>query len=820
LAEKHDIELEDTIGETRAKKVVNKEAREAIKNGFDPRDLVQEILETDRKSDTDVAILSKHLEATERRVKDIKSRLEKDGATMSKADFDDLMNERERAFKELADAAQASRKLQTISGRQLNAFKQMVTRDYSLGDLLSRKREANGDQELTEKQVKEVNDIFDELEKTRTALEERISRLEEDNAKLKAESKVKNTAVERLRRKSVSKEKLAEERKQIADDFSKKLKEMRTSGALNSAGKATLEFLSAAAPYVAKMVRNLAEEGIVELKDVVGRVKEELDLKDLSDREVTDLIGGVYDEKKPTKSELSERVSSLKQQAKLAAQIEDLENGIKRVKPESSAAAKKNEQVDNLRKRLAELNKGEEVPKEEKDLNRYKKSKQDQIDELNKKIASGDYSKPEPAKPVTLDPEALALRRKYDKLKHEFDLGVERDKLAQRTKTERLKDNILNIASLPRALKATLDFSAPGRQGLLLSIGHPEAAKVAMKEMFGQTFSEERYRNWLSDLKHTDLYDLMMNSDLYLSDKTNIQLLAREEMFTSNLAERIPVLGKAVAGAERAYTAYLNVIRSQVFTSEAGKLLERGYTFENNPEVFKGIAKVINVLSGRGDIPEFLGGKQPAILSNLLFSPRFMASRLQTLYLWADPRLPKEARILAAKDIGKTLGTAATILTMAALAGATVEKDPRSSDFLKMKFGNTRYDILGGLTPYVVFLSQELSGQKKPTSNKGMIYLNSKKFGSPTRASLAMNFMRGKMAPVPGMIYNLGEGKDLIGNEYHLWPNVPQEFVPLPFTDVYDAYKVGGWKNSLEVLLPAQFGIGVSSYDSNAKKKH
>jgi vacuolar-type H+-ATPase subunit I/STV1 len=160
------------------------------------------------------------------------------------------------------------------------------------------------------------------------------------------------------------------------------------------------------------MVRNLAEEGIVELKDVVGRVKEELDLKDLSDREVTNLIGGVYDEKKPTKSELSERVSSLKQQAKLAAQIEDLENGIKRVKPESSAAAKKNEQVEDLRKRLAELNKGEEVPKEVKDLNRYKKSKQDQIDELNKKIAAGDYSQTRTCQTRYVRPRSFSVTQK------------------------------------------------------------------------------------------------------------------------------------------------------------------------------------------------------------------------------------------------------------------------------------------------------------------------------------------------------------------------------------------------------------------------
>jgi hypothetical protein len=260
----------------------------------------------------------------------------------------------------------------------------------------------------------------------------------------------------------------------------------------------------------------------------------------LSDREVTDLIGGVYDEKKPTKSELSERVSSLKQQAKLAAQIEDLENGIKRVKPESSAAAKKNEQVEALRKRLAELNNGEEVPKEVKDLNRYKKSKQDQIDELNKKIAAGDFSKPEPAKPVTLDPEALALRRKYDRLKHEFDTQVEVDKLAQRTKMQKIAEGLVNIWTLPRAMKATVDLSAVFRQGMVLGTSHPKVALQAWKEMLASAKSEDSYKNWLYDIQHHPQYELMEKSGLYIARKDSPVLTAREEAFMSNIAEKVP----------------------------------------------------------------------------------------------------------------------------------------------------------------------------------------------------------------------------------------------------------------------------------------
>jgi len=200
-----------------------------------------------------------------------------------------------------------------------------------------------------------------------------------------------------------------------------------------------------------------------------------------------------------------------------------------------------------------------------------------------------------------------------------------------------------------------------------------------------------------------------------------------------------------------------------------------------------------------------------------------MAARIQTLYLWADPRLTKNARVLAAKDIGKTLGSAAVILSMAALAGYTVVTDPRSTNFLKIQDkqekGTTYYDIVGGLAQYVRFLAQQLSGQKIPINGKGVVTFGTKQARNTTRLTEAARFMRGKLSPLVGGAFNLMEGKDVVGQPYHLWPNVPQEFVPLPYTDVKEAYDVGGITNGLKALLPSQFGIGTSSYDPNKKTK-
>src|SRR5690606_8246831 len=42
-----------------------------------------------------------------------------------------------------------------------------------------------------------------------------------------------------------------------------------------------------------------------------------------------------------------------------------------------------------------------------------------------------------------------------------------------------------------------------------------------------------------------------------------------------------------------------------------------------------------------------------------------------------------------------------------------IETDPRSSDFLKMRQGNVRYDAFHGMIPMVVFFARQFSGETK-----------------------------------------------------------------------------------------------------------
>lgn len=816
------VKVEDTKKGVRTQEVVEAEATAEIKKGYDVPDLIDQILNDNHQAtDTEVAILSKYLDAKETEIKDLNKDLRDNGATMSKSKFNTVTESRDAALEEFQEAAQASRKTGTISARALNARKFSLNKEYSLENMVTRKRTALGGDKLSKEQLADITQKFQQMEQLQKDYEARVKKLEIDNAALLAGQAVKKTASDRANRKAISKSDLRAERAKIFDDIRKGFKSIRQSGQAMSDIPYRRE-LAVIAKHTPSILRNLAKEGLVEVSDVINRIYDEFksDIPELTKADVTDIIAGVYDEPKKTKDNLQKEINALRNQAKLINRINELEAGVAKAKPESNTAKTKNEQIKKLRDRIKELE-SESGISYDKDLQAFKNRIQKSIDDISKKLNDKDYAKKESAPALVLDAEALELRRERDRIKHEFDIEVAKDQLDQRTVIEKAQDDFLNIASLPRSLKASLDFSAVLRQGLFLT-PHLKESNAALATMFDGTLSKEKYENWLLDLKHSPMYDLMKDSGLYISDNSNPKLLAKEEAFTSNLAGKLPLgVGKLVNASERAYTGYLNAIRTGVFTSEAQKLIRDGYTFENNPEEFKSLAKVINVLSGRGDIPDILGGRDARLLSNALFSPRFLAARIQTLYIWADPRLTKRARALAAKDIGQVLASAAVFLAMAIAAGYEVEDDPRSPQFLKIKNtqekGNTYYDILGGLPRYVNFLTVQLTGEKK--NSLGIVTdLTAGKYKQATRLTEAANFIRGKFAPAVGSAVNLMEGRNVIGEKYEVWPDVPLEFVPLPLSDVYESYQVGGISNALLTIVPSQFGITVSSYGPRSKK--
>ena len=270
---------------------------------------------------------------------------------------------------------------------------------------------------------------------------------------------------------------------------------------------------------------------------------------------------------------------------------------------------------------------------------------------------------------------------------------------------QKLFEGAANVLNVPRSLMASFDLSAPLRQGVFL-IGRPKQWGSSFKNMFKAFASEDAYKALQQQIKSRPTYTQMRQSNLAITDLSS-SLKGREEAFMSNLAEKIPIIGRVVRASGRAYTGFLTKLRADTFDD----ILK-----STNGKYADDIAKFVNSATGRGDLGAL--NRAAVALNSLLFSPRLVASRLNLINPVFYTKLAPPVRKEALKSLFTFLGTGMTVLTLAELSGAEVGKDPRSADFGKIKIGNTRIDTWGGFQQQIRLLSQLVTGKLISSVNK------------------------------------------------------------------------------------------------------
>jgi hypothetical protein len=312
----------------------------------------------------------------------------------------------------------------------------------------------------------------------------------------------------------------------------------------------------------------------------------------------------------------------------------------------------------------------------------------------------------------------------------------------------------------------------------------------------------------------------------------------------SNLGQYVPVLGKSIktksgkevrvgfdlyGKSERAYSGFLNVLRVQAFMEGATTLKEQGYTMEKNPEVFKAMADFVNNSTGRGT-----GGRafenSAAALSSVFFSPRLIKSRLNLFNPVYYYKLPPSVRAIALKRMSKLIATSTMMVSLLAIAAAgsggddeddlKIELDPRSSDFAKIRMGDTRIDILGGFQPYFRTFVQAIRGEKKDIETGEIKKLNTD-FGGATRMSVISNLFTNKFSPISRTIYEYlskydyqKEADAAKEGKYSAYTDLA---VPIYLQGIGDLYDEQGL-NILWLTPLSIFGFDVQKYDKNPGK--
>lgn len=503
---------------------------------------------------------------------------------------------------------------------------------------------------------------------------------------------------------------------------------------------------------------------------------------------------------------------------------------------------------DSMRSLLQELRNESKVKRspEEIALSRYKKTIATKTKQLRDRIDKGDYVRKK-KKETELDKEALEARFEYQKAKDEFEKRAFEYDLSRRGTAQKVYDTALEVLNTSRSIMTSVDYSAPLRQGAFITLAHPirslklfpkmfsasglspGAAREGVREVFrtgnplkyfkaaGEHGEKMAYaiQESLSNPRERPNAALYRQSGLDLTETgPNTSRRKLEEAYQSRFASKIPI----VAGSQRAYTSFLNLLRADSFDAMVKNLGKGGKVTEGEA---KAIADFINIATGRGKYGQKMEQATQA-LNAVFFAPKYVASRFQLILnpLTGFSITGGSARVRAqvAKEYARFLIGAGVVLGLAKLAGADVEDDPRSSDFAKIKIGNTRLDPMGGLSQVSVLLARTATGKSKPTSGKGMMDLRNPKYGGQNIAGLWGTFARQKFSPIVSANFDAISGRDVVGNPVTPAGAYSRLVVPLQFGDVVDAMVEQGIPRASAMTLASIFGASMSTYETGKKR--
>ena len=385
--------------------------------------------------------------------------------------------------------------------------------------------------------------------------------------------------------------------------------------------------------------------------------------------------------------------------------------------------------------------------------------------------------------------------------------GATSELLNARKFTVKSGELLVNSIGLPRALMASADISAVGRQGAIIGARMPvQWTKMVFRSIraFWQPeYADEVRKSIINSgiirLENGEIVDvyqyLTKDAGLFLaSDAGQLGLTFKEEEWMTHFAskwgwhlprdkkgrlsaklwdlEKIP-FPVPLANSERAYVVGLDKIRMDFATNEMRKMIQRGMA-NGRPATlkdFQDLALFTNNATGRGKMGDFLRRNSP-LLNALFFAPRLVISRFAILgdvarftvkggpmrrVVWetlaADAATLAGAMFLMETGL-KTAGFDVSINYLNPVKKGSDGVWRVESDFMKVKVGDTRIDFLASMGPVQRLL---LGLGVAAVQGDGEMAARHAEF-----------FGRSKVGPVPGATLDVVTGKDFIGGKIEL----------------------------------------------------
>ena len=404
----------------------------------------------------------------------------------------------------------------------------------------------------------------------------------------------------------------------------------------------------------------------------------------------------------------------------------------------------------------------------------------------------------------------------------------------KRSKLEFSGKVIEETAAVTKTTLATLDNSFIGRQGIKgfyrglggLVTGNTKPMKIWL-DAFGESFKTLYKKGIKGEEALKGIRAEIISRDNAMSGryrKAGLDVGVMEEEFPTTLPERLPILGRAIGASNEAFTGAAYRMRADLFDMFIEKAEKNGV--ELSDEYLKGLGSLVNSMTGRGKKGVGRLGRKTNVA---FFSPKFFQSNLDTLTAHVfDKKMPKALKVEALKNLGSIVGGVGSVMLVAnALKPGSVEFDPRSSDFGKIKIRDTRFDITGGMASIVTLVGRIFGGIK--SSSTGTITKSTDFMGRDIGELLA-NFTENKLSPFAGTLVDILKKENFDRDPLTVkafkenpakvsWMIGKGLIVPIPTQNLIESIQSDKVDGSL--LLAATLldfiGVGTSTYNYEAK---
>jgi hypothetical protein len=327
-------------------------------------------------------------------------------------------------------------------------------------------------------------------------------------------------------------------------------------------------------------------------------------------------------------------------------------------------------------------------------------------------------------------------------------------------------DFISTVSGIAKGVKASFDDSFLGRQGFKTMFTNPVTwAKNAAGsfELIGKQLMHKATNEDVLNALKADIYS-RPNAMNGMYTKAKLDIGNTEESYPVSAVEHVPILGRFFKASEVAFEGTAYRLRADVFDHYL-TVAQKGGVDLTQPTQVRSIGKLVNSLTGRGDLGSL--EKVGKTVNNIFFSPKFLKSNFDFLTAHLFDDTSRFAKREAAYNLGRVVIGTSTILTIAnALMPGSVETDPHSADFGKIKIGDTRFDVTGGMGSLVVLAARIgplIAGQQsyvKSTATGKKQPLNTGTFGSKTGLDLFNDFFENRTSPGMGLLLDMLKGQD------------------------------------------------------------